>query len=129
MNTFFHKNLILVLFVSIGTYTTINFNQQCCGEFCPPQAPDPITVYDFSQQFNEKKYWLETNEQTGEAQICSQRLGIYPEFYRSAKIYCSPARQVPCPPGTPEHCTCWAADSIIFCYDNITGDVRVIHET
>lgn len=123
------KKLLLVINASFCIMFTINYTQECCGGFCTPAYPDPITAYDFERPFNEKKYWLEVNERTGQVQICAQRLGIYQEFYRSPKIFCYPARQVPCPPGVPEQCTCWAADSVIVCYDTLTGDVRVIHET
>lgn len=123
------KTIKLICIWIIPCYAIqVLYGPQCCGEFCVPEQKRPITAYDFSKQFNEKRYWIETNERTGQLQICSQRLGIYSEFYKSAKIYCYPARQIPCPPGVPEHCICWAADSVILCQDTITGDVNIIHK-
>ena len=115
------------MIIVISSYISIIYSAQCCKKFCVPEQQEPNMVYDFGKQFNEKKYWIETNERTGELQICSQRLGIYPEFYKSAKIYCYRAKQVPCPIGTSKNCVCWQSDSVILCQDTTTGDLNVIH--
>jgi hypothetical protein len=116
------KSLSLLLFFSAHTLVEAECYQGGCFE----PEPLPVTGYDFSQQFNEKRYWIEANVRTGEPQMCYQRLGLYPEFYKSDKIRCFPARPVARPKNAPEGAQCWIADNVIVCQDP-GGRVTVHH--
>ena len=115
------------LYVLIVCFTTHTLGAaQCYQGGCFEPEPLPATGYDFSQQFNEKRYWIESNVRTGAPQICYQRLGLYPEFYKSDKIRCFPAHAVARPDNAPDGAQCWKADNVIVCQDP-GGRVTVHH--
>jgi hypothetical protein len=116
------KKRVIIMLLS----TILKLQAQCYQGGCFEPEPLPVTGYDFSQQFNEKRYWIETNVRTGEPQICFQRMGLYPEFYLSADIRCFPAVSVERPQSAPESARCWLAEKVVVCQDG-SGRITVHH--
>jgi hypothetical protein len=118
-------SILYAMFFTVQILPAICYNQ-CYKEGCFEPTPLPATGYDFSQQFNEKRYWIESNIRTGKPQVCYQRLGLYPAFYQSDKIRCFPAQTTENPKNAPEGAHCWIADNVIVCQDE-HGRVTVHH--
>jgi hypothetical protein len=95
-----------------------NYRGPCCPRLAPPQ-----TAYDFSQQFNEKKVWMEFRN--GEWYICTQRLPLYREmFYVTPNIVCTKAHPAPAPDNAPEGAHCWRSGKRTVCR-NDAGEMTV----
>ena len=93
---------------------------------CLRPEPGPMLAYDLTQQFNEKRYWIEQNERTGAWQVCWQRLGLHPEFFDSTTMFCFPAKEITPPADFPTNSRCWRGNNVIFCQE-ANGRVKVHH--
>ena len=98
--------------------TRANYTGPCCPRVAPPQI-----AYDFSQQFNEKKVWMEFRN--GEWYICTQRLPFYRDpFYVTPNITCTKAHPTQIPDNAPENARCWRSQKRTVCL-NEAGDMTV----
>jgi len=81
--------LMILFMLILNVYTTYAKRQK---EMIFEQ-PEVEIVYDRSREFDQKKYWLQKNH-GGETMICSQRTGIYPQYYKHSEIRCHKAKKV-----------------------------------
>lgn len=92
------------------------------GPCCPRVAP-PAIAYDFSQEFNEKRVWMELRQ--GEWYICTQRVPLRHDlFYVTPNIVCTKAHAVPKQENAPEGARCWRSGKRTVC-QNSAGEVTV----
>lgn len=112
-------NILAITFLAtlvIGTYV---HGARYYSNPLPPQ-----TVHDFSREFNEKRYWLEHDKASNKMYINSQRIGLYPEFYRSAHIYSVPGEKLTgLTPIFEPKTECWFAEGAVLCKTPI-NDLR-----
>ena len=73
----------------------------------------PVTVEDYSNEFNEKSYWIETDS-NGKAFICYKRILLDTLFFNSPTIYCVPAKPIKIT-NNQESKKCWKAENIVIC--------------
>lgn len=91
----------------------ITLPQRCYRRSCIEPLPQPTSILDVSEQFNEKRYWIEENERTGDMQICYKRILLYPDFYQSPDAICFPTKQIKkSSHELPENARCYYADGI-----------------
>lgn len=119
--------IVFLLYIFSGIITAQPCSGVCYTGVCIQPRLVPYTIYDYSTLFNEKRYWLEINDTTGEVQICYQRIDVNHEYFMTPNIHCYRAHPVPTPstmsiPG-PAHC--WQADNIIVCKNDATGEMFV----
>ena len=113
------QSLFLALFFSGSIFAQCS---QGRGPCCPRLAP-PDIAYDYSQEFNEKKVWLELRH--GEWFICSQRLPFLRDpFYATPNITCTKAYPTMKPDNAPEGARCWRSGKRTIC-QNDAGEMTV----
>ena len=81
--------LIVLFMLVLNVYTTYAKRQREMifkGE-------ETETVHDFDTEFDQKKYWLKKDHR-GDTLICSQRTGIYPQYYKHSQVRCYKAKKV-----------------------------------
>lgn len=114
------KQIPFALIALLNTCTLLG-NCRSDTPYLRPE-PGPDFAYDFSKQFNEKRYWIEQNSRTGAWQICWQRLGIRSAFFETTTMFCFPAVEVAPPARAPEGTRCWRGDGVLLCQ---TEDGRI----
>ncbi len=78
--------LLFLLLRSFGLHANIR------GEPHYPKEIEPRTYVD-RKPFNERIWWIDHSEQDGKI-ICSQRVGVFSEFYEEAPIDCTLGRRI-----------------------------------
>lgn len=78
--------LLFLLLRSFGLHA----NMRCDLRY--PKEIEPWTYVD-QKPFNERIWWIDHSEQDGKL-ICSQRIGVFSEFYEEAPIDCTLGRRV-----------------------------------
>jgi hypothetical protein len=127
------KKLFFIFFlVSLCNQLDAEINpcNTCNTEYCMQPRWVPYTVYDYTTVFNEKRYWLEINQITGEVQICYQRIDIYPEFFMTPNIHCYRATPTEVPPqlGAVGNYRCWRSGKTTICRNDDTGELLLDNE-
>ncbi|HBY05788.1 MAG: hypothetical protein UV38_C0001G0016 [candidate division TM6 bacterium GW2011_GWE2_42_60] len=74
--------------------------------------------------FQEKRIWLDFDKE-GRVLICSQRIMLYPDLYRSADIFCARAMHIPTKDveGAYPQALCWKAGDVVLC-QTTEGDLQ-----
>lgn len=114
MNKSMRYGCALVALTVIAIIFKNTLDAKCYQERCFARRA-PVTVHDYTEIFNEKRYWLEINEDNGKTFICSQRLFLQPEFFRSPDMRCFPAQELQKSNAISNGKKCWYAEGIVLC--------------
>lgn len=104
--------LLLLLLRSFGLHANIKYERRYKKEI------EPAVLIDRTP-FNERVWWLDTSTHN-EQLICSQRVGVFSEFYNQSPVECTTGRtlnqaQKSILKGVNKHAHCLTNGKIIVC--------------
>lgn len=126
------KKVISCIFAylcSITQITKADFCRPCVGRVhhkeqpCCPRLAPPHIAYDFANEFNEKKVWMEFRN--GDWYMCTQRLRFNRDYFNTTpNITCTKAYPTQIHKNAPEGSHCWRSGNRTICQNDM-GDITV----
>lgn len=132
--------LLILLFLLLHTFGIGAVERELLDRYYYTHYDDQYSALDNEKMsgvkvlspYDEKLFWLSSNQATGATSICFERLFLYPEFYEQPPALCARAQQLDSTNITIPHLseksyTCWYANKTVI-VENAQGEIMAIFQ-